>query len=201
MMKTTKRVLSGIFWLGRGTATTMGVAVMLAVMLGVATTALAAVPGDPFKLGRLNTIDEISRLIGSTPDTMLRIDNDGTGTALDLRVEPGKAPMTVDSTTKVNDLNADKLDGESANDFVSEDKTYTVNELETGLGGGLDETVRAECDPGDIILGGGGSAPFRPDVLRISEPSSEGWRVTAQDNGDGSTVVANAICADFPPLR
>jgi hypothetical protein len=201
MIKTTQRVLSTIWWLGKSTATLMGVAIMLAFTVGLASTALAAVPGDPFKLGRLNSIEQITRLVGSASDAMLRIDNEGSGTALDLRVEPGEAPMTVDSDKKVADLNADKLDGKSADDFVSEDKTYRVTELENGLGGGLDETVRAECDSGDIVLGGGGSAPFTPDVLRISEPSAEGWRVTAQDNGNGSLVVANAICADFPPLR
>ena len=201
MMKTTKKVLSGTLWMARGTATMVGFAVMLAVVLGVGTTALAAVPGDPFKLGKTNTVDKMSKLVGSANGALLRVDNEGSGPALDLQVEEGEAPMTVDSTIQVNGLNADQVDGQSADDFVSEDKTYKVTELETGLGGGLDETVRAECDSGDIVLGGGGSAPFTPDVLRISEPSAEGWRVTAQDNGNGSTVVANAICADFPPLR
>jgi hypothetical protein len=48
---------------------------------------------------------------------MLRIDNNNAGanaTALDLRVEPGKAPMTVDSDAEVANLNADKLDGHDA---------------------------------------------------------------------------------------
>jgi hypothetical protein len=201
MIKTTQRVLSTIWWLGKGTATMVGVAIMLALTVGLASTALAAVPGDPFKLGRTNTIDHISTLVGSASGALLKVDNEGSGPALDLQVEPDEAPMKVDSGTKVADLNSDEVDGQSADDFVSEDKTYKVTELGDGPGGGLDETVRAECDSGDIVLGGGGSAPFAPDVLRISEPSAQGWRVTAQDNGNGSLVVANAICADFPPLR
>lgn len=195
-MKTTKKVLYGTLWMARGTATMVGFAVMLAVVLGVGTTALAAASGDPFKLGRTNTIDKITKLVGDTTTPMLRVENGGEGQALDLRVEAGQPPMTVDSTERVNDLNADEVDGQSASDFVLFDGTYTTSESGTGPGGGLDETVRVECDPGDKILGGGGSATFRPDVLRISEPSSDGWRVTAQDNGDGSTVVAYAICAE-----
>lgn len=44
-----RKLLRRVLWLGRGTATAMGIAVMLAAVLGVATTALAAVPGDPLK--------------------------------------------------------------------------------------------------------------------------------------------------------
>ena len=205
MMKTKKKkVLSRIWWLGRGTATTMGVAVMLAVVLGVGTTALAAVPGNPFKLGRTNSIDVMSTLVGSASGTLLRINNNGSGPALDLRVEEGEAPMNVNSSTRVNGLNADQVDGQSANDFISEDKTYTTSAFDVGSGGGIDVEVIADCDSGDRILGGGGGRDASaPDPLRVSEPAfgGDGWRVIAQDNGDDSGVFARAICADFPPLR
>lgn len=199
--KATKRALSTIWWLGKGTATLMGVAIMLAFAVGLTSTALAAVPGDPFKLGRLNSIDQITRLVGSASDAMLRIDNDGSGTALDLRVEPGEAPMTVDSDKKVADLNADKLDGNTADDFVSEDNTYTEVEAELGIGGGSEVQLFVDCDSGDRILGGGASAPFTGDLLQVSEPNGQGWKVDAVDNGAQSSVSAKAICADFPPLR
>ncbi len=202
MMKMTKKVLAGVLWMARGTATMVGFAVMLAVVLGVGTTALAAAPGDPFKLGRTNTIDQISKLIGSSSEAMLRINNNGSGPALDLRVEEGEAPMNVNSTTQVNDLNVDQLDGQSANDFISEDKVYTISEAEVGTGEGTDVELSADCNSGDIVLGGGGSAVFSPDVLRVSEPiGGDSWRVIAQDNSNGSGVQARAICADFPPLR
>jgi hypothetical protein len=38
-------------------------------------------------------------------------------TAVELRVEPGKVPMDVDSGTKVANLNADEVDGEGANEI------------------------------------------------------------------------------------
>lgn len=201
MMKMTKTILKRSLWMARGTATMMGVAVLLALTVGLASTALAAVPGDPFKLGRTNTIDQITKLIGSSSEAILRINNNGTGPALDLRVEEDEAPMNVNSTTQVNDLNADQVDGKSADDFISEDKTYTESEAEAGSGGGADETVFAACDSGDRILGGGGGAPFPPDILRVSEPNGQGWMVVAQDNGNAGVIQAEAICADFPPLR
>jgi hypothetical protein len=36
---------------------------------------LAAVPGDPFKLGRINTIGKITQLVSSADSAMLKIDN------------------------------------------------------------------------------------------------------------------------------
>jgi hypothetical protein len=111
------RIIGKVLWLGRGTATIMGLALMVAVVLGVATTAMAALPGDPFRLGEPNAINALTRLAGNVNSAMLRIDNNSTGasaTALDLQVEPGKAPMKVDSATKVASLNADRLDGQNA---------------------------------------------------------------------------------------
>ena len=111
--------------------------------------------------------------------------------------------MNVNSTTKVNSLNADQLDDHGANDFFSEDKTYTTSDFEVGAGGGADVEAFAECDPGDRILGGGGGIPAPGnDLLRVSEPfGGDGWRVISEDNDDDDGVFARAICADFPPLR
>jgi hypothetical protein len=121
-MKTTKKVLSGILWLGRGAATMMGLVIILALMLGVTTRALAGTGvGANFDLGQTNTVDALSRLVGTTNNPLLRIDNNNGGasaTALDLRVEPGQAPMKVDSSTKVVDLNVDQVDSKSAGAFL-----------------------------------------------------------------------------------
>ena len=94
MMKT---AIEKVTWVGRVTVFAVGLAVVLALTVGLATTALAAVPGDPFKLGKTNTVDRISQLVGSTASSMLRIDNNGAGSALQPLVESGKAPMTVNT--------------------------------------------------------------------------------------------------------
>jgi hypothetical protein len=52
-----------------------------------------------------------SSLKGSTGRKNLQITNTGSGSALGLKVGPGHAPMTVNSSVKVANLNADKLDG------------------------------------------------------------------------------------------
>lgn len=215
-------ILDKVMWVGRVTTFCTGLVVILAVVLGVGTTALAAAPGDPFELGKLNTINKITRLVGGASGALLRVENEGGGQALDLKVEEGQPPMTVDSNTQVNGLNADQLDGQSAghflgvdetadnagavdgksaDEFVSEDNIYQDFELETGSGGGAQVTVFADCDSGDRVLGGGGSALSNGDVLIASDPFGESWRVVAVDNFSGSTATAEVICADFPPLR
>jgi hypothetical protein len=109
-----RSALSKVMWVGRATVFLVGVAVTLALVLGVATTALAALPGDPFRLGQTNGIDAMSTLVGNVAGTMLRVDNSSTAagaTALDLQVEAGKPPMKVNSGMKVAKLNSDKIDG------------------------------------------------------------------------------------------
>lgn len=84
-------------------------------------------------------------------------------------------------------------------------KTYKSVEPLTGPGGGGSAFVTAECDPGDIVLGGGGEGGSG-DVLLESTPSGsadppEGWTVELQDNGPSSLHFAQVICADRKPVR
>ncbi len=117
-----RATLSKAMWIGRGASAVFGLALVLALVMGVGTTALAAIPGDPFRLGQTNGIDTMSTLVGNVAGTMLKVDNGSTAagaTALDLRVEPGKAPMKVNSATRVANLNADRVDGKHATAFYA----------------------------------------------------------------------------------
>jgi hypothetical protein len=106
----------------RATVFMAGLAVILAVLLGVATTALGGTGvGALFHLGKKNTVNATSRLVGSVNGAVLRVDNNSRGAraaALSLRVTQGKPPMKVNSSTKVANLNADKLDGKDASSFA-----------------------------------------------------------------------------------
>ncbi len=112
-----------VTWMARATTTIVGLAIMLALVFGVATTALAGTGiGATFNLGQANTVNAISKLVGSVAGPSLQIDNNSTNanaTALDLQVEAGKAPMKVSATAgKATNLNADKVDGKDANQLV-----------------------------------------------------------------------------------
>lgn len=206
--------------MAKGAALFWGSALTLALLLGVATAALAAVPGDPFKLGKLNTINTITQLVGANPNNaLLRIDNNSTGasaTALELQVETGKPPMRVNSTTEVQGLNVDSLDGKNSSDFVLDTEakqffsgdTYTVRRDEAGPGGGQGRFMVVHCDFGDKVLGGGGgvvltpSTPADTGTVTFSRPDGVAeWDAFIQDNGFPSPVFVEAVCADFPPLR
>lgn len=130
-----------VMWVGRAATFCVGLAVVLAVVLGVGTTALAAVPGDPFKLGRLNTVDRVTSLVGGVTGPLLRVDNNGGGPALALESNPGRPPLAVNAGSgKVANLDADRLDGKDASSFLAaEGKAQAAARADTaGDAGTLD---------------------------------------------------------------
>ena len=104
-------------WLGRATTFLVALAAIVALSVGLASAALAGTGvGAAFNLGKTNTVDALCSLVGST-SSMLKVDNNGSGTALDLRVGPSTtpadqkaaAPMKVDSRAMVATLTAAKV--------------------------------------------------------------------------------------------
>jgi hypothetical protein len=114
-----KSVARKVMWVGRATTFMVGLAVVLALSVGLASSALAGTGvGATFNLGKTNTVSAINKLVGSVAGPSLLIDNNSTdtgATALELQVEAGKAPMKVNSATQVANLNADQVDGLSGN--------------------------------------------------------------------------------------
>jgi hypothetical protein len=85
---------------------------VVAVVMAGATAAVAGTGvGGAFNLGQTNTVNAPSALSGATNSAQLKVANAGTGTGVSINVAAGKAPLTVNSATKVNNLNADELDG------------------------------------------------------------------------------------------
>jgi hypothetical protein len=98
---------SKVMWVGRATVFLVGLAVILALVLGVASMAMSAT-GQPFILGKQNDANKVTKLI-----------RHGAGAALSLEVQDGQPPMKVDSSGKVANLNSDLLDGKSDTDFYA----------------------------------------------------------------------------------
>jgi hypothetical protein len=86
----------------------------------IAVTGAAAASGvvPVFKLGETNRVNATSGLTGSTKNSMLAVTNDGGGPALGLHVSSGKAPLIVNSSARVANLNASLLSGLAAGQFV-----------------------------------------------------------------------------------
>jgi hypothetical protein len=100
-----KSTASKVMGVGKATVFLMGLAVILALVFGVASRALGA-DGDFFKVGKSNLAASVSKLVKS-----------GAGPALRLEVDSGP-PLSVNSSAKVTNLNADKVDGKNAADFL-----------------------------------------------------------------------------------
>lgn len=91
-----RSVLSKVMWVGRATVFLVGLAVVLALLFGVAAAALAGTGiGATFSLGKLNSVNALSRLVGINDGVMLSVDNDSAGskaTALALITKRGSRP-------------------------------------------------------------------------------------------------------------
>src|SRR3954453_7196887 len=84
----------------------------LIFLAGVAGVADAATGGS-FILGNANSADAKTSLSANVAAAAMQLRNDSTvagATALQLTVGPGRPPLSVNSATKVANLNADKLD-------------------------------------------------------------------------------------------
>jgi hypothetical protein len=120
MLKTAlKKVMwltRGMLWLAKGTSILVGLTVMVALTAGLVSQATAANGGNVI-LGSLNnTATALTRLSGNVAGPALQIINNNAAanaTALNLATRADRPPMRVNSATKVSNLNADMVDGES----------------------------------------------------------------------------------------
>lgn len=211
---------------GRTTMLAIGLAVTLALVLGVATVALAAVPGDPFKLGKVNIINNATTTLqgsgpggvvakpllavtrdGTTSGPTLRVDNTSSAVGargIDINVPNGKMPINVNSSAGKADLNVDRLDGRDEQDFLSASRIYSKTALKTGPGNGgevlftaLDGPEGLACDEGDVALDGGGNAnDIDDDLNNITRSSPSAYQIEFQDNGDPDLFRATIVCSD-----
>ena len=212
-----------VIQVGRATALAIGVGVSCALVLGFATVALAAVPGDPFKLGKVNVISNATTALrGSAPDggAMLQLQRDsGKGPVLDIKntnpasnsrgvnieVAPGQVPITVaPGAGKASNFNADELDGRDEQDFLSASRVYRVGTpvpVQGQDGNGKSVFLTAldglACDDGDVAIGGGGNAVDIEDDLNAVVPSSgDAYQIEFQDNGSPSKFAGFVMCSD-----
>jgi hypothetical protein len=213
-------VFGKVMWLGRATVFLVGLAVILALTVGLASTALAGTGvGAPFNLGKTNTVNALSSLVGSVAGPALKVDNNSTGsgaTALSLEVEPGKPPMTVNSTAEVHSLNVDSLDGRNSNEFLQESsdrddflpRSIYVNQAKKSVPTNSIRSDSISCDPGDVATSGGFNEVNVPNSRVTSSYMQEfsgdtSWVVEVQNDNPATTEIylIIAVCADFPPLR
>ena len=138
--------------------------VMLGAVVGgmtlVSTAALAGTGiGGALNLGRTNTVNASTVLRGSTNGQQFRVSNSAsTGsstTGIGIHTAANKPPLAVDSKTKVNNLNADLLDGQTSAAFVAGGGQILSARLEESIPGANANvlavpgfgTIEATCTP------------------------------------------------------
>ncbi len=191
-----RRIASKVTWMARATTTVVGLAIMLALVFGLATTALGA-NGQAWILGKNNVVTAITKLAGAAGvnGPMLQLTNnnaDANDTALDLRVQAGEAPMRVNSGTKVANLNADKLDGIDSAGFLSLERIYEVYETrDSGPNTIWSGTV--SCDDEDVAISGGYSHLAPTTHVRHSLREPVGPRYTDELHGGGPVLRLRGV--------
>ena len=173
-------VVKKVALVGKATTFAVGLVVILALTVGLASSALAGTGvGATFNLGNVNSVNAISKLVGSVAGPSLQIDNNSTGkgaTALDLQTEAGRPPLKVNSDARVVNLNADEVDGRDSTSFATgvNGKATDADKLDgldsTELQGLSEVSARgvnvftpagangsgvARCLPGEVATGGG----------------------------------------------
>jgi hypothetical protein len=126
--KTMTNAAGKVMWIGRATVFMVGLAVIVGLVMGLASTALAA-SGENFIIG--NGLSDTVMNIATLP-TKLTMQGTESGPALQVTqqsnnagasgvgvtVPTGKAPLTVNSTAgKATNLNADRIDGKDSTEF------------------------------------------------------------------------------------
>jgi hypothetical protein len=203
-MSRATKTLKGVFlgaW-GGGKATLL--AVIVALTLAIVTPAMAATGGN-FILGKINSATTFSRLSANIAGPAMQLFNTSTAAnarALDLVVDEGNSPMTVNSTAgKALNLDADKLDGRDSTTFMA-NSTYRLGQGQERAGNVLGDgskVLSQSCLSGDRLLSGGpASVNVNSDVLDSFASDTNTWQARINDSAvsgvDMFTVVV--LCAD-----
>jgi hypothetical protein len=151
-----------------------------------------AATGGKFILGKSNSAGTTTTLVNKN------------GTALSLKSKPGTPSLKVSTGTKVPNLNADKLDGWTSDDFAlvsgetgSFDAPGELVDLDEN---GVSDTILAfaSCPPGTQMTGGG-SWNFTSGYTLVDAPDvDESWLVAvAVEEGvqhNPEDVIASVVC-------
>jgi hypothetical protein len=184
-----------VMWVGRATVFLVGLSVILALIFGVASTALGA-NGKPFLLGKKNVATAVSTLLRK-----------GAGPALKLKVGSGQPPLVANAAAgKATNLNADKIDGQDVTQIgVNGLQRIEVESAENSVSS---KQATASCPSGKVLVGTGfdifggksGTSPDQQTDVMMDFVIPGSTSVTAAAYEDEATsanwsVKAIAICA------
>lgn len=195
-----RSAVSKVLWVGRAATTLFGLALVLALIFGVASTAMSATGGN-FILGKSNTARTVSKLTANVANPALQLINNSTdaaATALNISVAPDKAPLKVNATAgTATNLSADKLDGQDSAAFQRRvSGACPAGESIRSIG---EDGATVVCEPDD--QGDGGAAQV--NQLRTELGANDGAPNEGSDPVNFSKVKdvpANVVNRDADTL-
>jgi hypothetical protein len=224
MTKTAKKEKLGSILLrawGRGKVTLL--TVVVALTLAIVSPALAATGGN-FLLGVANTATATSTATGITQLTAnianpaMKLINTSTSagaTALNLQTATTKPPMTVNSKTKVTNLNADQVDGKDfshvradgnvmddpIDNFTSGSYTSTISRSITAPSAGFLHLTGSISAEDDCSLAGSGGLGYllRLDSTPVTD-NSFGFELDYEDCDTDSTQADSGATSAVIPV-
>jgi len=126
----------------------------VALFVALGGTTYAATGGN-FILGKPNSASSTSSLTAPVSGKALQLNNTSTAagaTALGLNVATGHAPFTVNSGTKVANLNADKLDGIDSTGFKSNAYIDRQDSIQALNASGATQVASKSLPAGSFVL-------------------------------------------------
>jgi len=121
-------------------------------MLMTAIPVIASV-GDAILAGQITSAGEQTVLKGCVDSQNLRVKNSGAGEAARFVTEPGVAPFKVNRKAKVDDLNADRVDGYSAKQLSPRAAHNSTTDAPDGDNFTLTTEITAPA-PGILLISG-----------------------------------------------
>ena len=205
-----RSALGKVAWVGRTASMVFGLALVMALLFGAVSVALAG-NLDPLKLGSLkNSATRVTGLTGNVDGAAaLRVTNpnsDFNDTALDLRVQEGEAPMAVNSAGKVANLNVDRLDGNDSSDFLGAQQGLTtdnVAKLANTFTFDYPSLAPGACNA--ITSGGLAGSDFSNDIIvatpdsNISNQLTVQTRVSATNDANFTIVLCSFSSSSIDP--
>ncbi len=217
---------SKVMWVGRATVFMVGLSVILALVFGVATTALSATGGN-FILGKAkNAATKVTGLVGNVDGAALRVTNPNAGTndtALDLRVQAGEAPLMVNSTARVANLNAatagradsaasadnatnaqnaETLDGKDSSEFANATHAHSGADITTGTvaEGRIDQTVTRDGEVMSIAKSSDGPGSGL-DADQLDNKDSTAFGIGTEHSTDKAKDCDTAATRECAPIE
>jgi hypothetical protein len=191
-MKLMKTTLRKLWRLTRATSIVVGLAVMVGLLVGVASLAVAQKSPSGG-----TTASPVLKAVENTAAATTTLINTGTGAALGIRVQPGNPPLIVnpEADTATN-LSADEVDGKDASAFVSAKNGKAPN---SDLLDGKDSTeflgATAKAADADLLDGRDST-----DFAAASTPTAFVARtgsVTIPDDGNVVVVSKNVPAGSY----